>query len=253
MSLPVLISIPHGGAACPAELTDRVAIGAPELMDDIDPYTGEIFDMGRSVRSVLRAAVARTFIDLNRPRDDRPPANPDGVVKTVTIHGIPVYLPGRQPGDDLVERLLAEHWVPYHERLREAVRDPALELALDCHSMAAVGPDVGPDTGVPRPAVCIGCAGGAACDTATARKFAACIRREFGLPADEVTIDEPFAGGYITRAYGNDPIPWLQVEINRRLYLDHPRFEPGDTNTCPANVKKLQDRFRSALEQFFSG
>ena len=42
---------------------------------------------------------------------------------------------------------------------------------------------------------------------------------------NEISINDPFHGGHITKTYGNKPVPWIQVEMNRDLYLTEPWFD----------------------------
>ena len=89
-------------------------------------------------------------MDLNRAADDRPPANPDGVVKTATCYARPIYRSGAELTESLTNDLLEDHYFPYHRQLEDAAADPHLRLALDCHSMAATPPQVAPDCRRPR-------------------------------------------------------------------------------------------------------
>lgn len=249
--LPVLLSIPHGGTAVLPELRDRVRLDRYGIHDDIDPFVREIYDLGDRVQEVVSTDVARTFVDLNRAPDDVPPANPDGVVKSTTCVGQPIYRPNRAPDARLTEALIAEYYTPYHARLRRAVRTPRLVLALDCHSMMATGPEIAPDTGRPRPLLCVGNLRGAACATATAERFAACLCTAFSLASHEVTLNQPFAGGHITRTYGGNPLPWLQIEMNRALYLADPWFVRRTLMVQPARLQELNRKFAHAVALFF--
>ena len=74
--------------------------------------------------------------------------------------------------------------------------------------MAAKGPPVGPDAGQERPQVCIGSADGA-CPLFWAQAMKRCFQAHF---PGKVTLNKPFAGGYITRKHGQE-IPWVQIEI----------------------------------------
>lgn len=250
-ALPVLLSIPHGGLDVPEEIGDRVAIDAHDVHDDIDPFVRELYDLGPAVRYVVSTSTARTFVDLNRARDDRPPKNPDGVVKTLTCVGKTVFSPGREPGAAITRTLLERYYEPYHERLRRAMQDPALRLALDCHSMQEVGPVISPDRGRRRPVFCLGNAHGAACPQEIVQRFADCVRHAFDLQEDDVAVNEPFSGGYITRAYGGHPLPWIQVEMNRSLYLAPPWFERETLSMDRKRLTEINQRFGTAIRRFF--
>ena len=87
-------------------------------------------------------------------------------------------------------------------------------LGLDCHTMAAVGPPMGPDPGQERPWVCLSHADGI-CPAAWLETMADCFRETFG---DHVAINEPFRGGYIIRSHAEE-LPWIQVELSRGDFL----------------------------------
>jgi formiminoglutamase len=112
--------------------------------------------------------------------------------------------------------------------------------------MLPVGPAVGPDTGQPRPAICLGNAHGRSCPTSDVERLAACLRQSFDLPAEEVTVNRPFAGGYLTRRYGNRPVPWIQIEINRQLYLNTNNPETPDRR----RLAEMRAMFSVALAAF---
>ncbi len=251
-TLPVLLSIPHGGMDVPAEVRDRVSLGPLDIHDDIDPFVREIYDLGPKVATVVATHIPRTFVDLNRARDDRPPRNPDGVVKTLTCVGKEIYARGKELDAALIDTLLERYYAPYHQRLRAAVHNSTIKLALDCHSMQAVGPQISPDVGQPRPLFCLGNARGQACPPETARRLADCLRRAFELQEHEVTLNQPFSGGYITRTYGGRPLPWIQVEMNRSLYLAAPWFERETLAMDAHRLRELNRRFEMALTLFFA-
>ncbi len=249
---PVLLSIPHGGTSVPVELQGRVCLDQHGIHDDIDPFVREIYDLGDRVGTVLSTDIARTFVYLNRAPDDVPPGNPDGVVKSLTCVGQPIYTPGKELDVSLTAQLLDHYYTPYHSLVTQSVQNPAIVLGLDCHSMLSVGPDIGPDTGQQRPMICVGNVRGRACSMPMARRFADCLRDAFFLKSDEVTLNQPFAGGYITRTYGGHPLPWLQVEMNRALYLAPPWFDPSTLGMDPNRLQELNQQFAMALERFFA-
>lgn len=65
-------------------------------------------------------------------------------------------------------------------------------------------------------------------------------------------MNRPFKGGYVVRKHGAlGFIPWIQVELNRSLYLP-----PGPLTATPGEetLRRLADlrrRFTEALEELF--
>ena len=247
--LPILLSIPHGGTAVPAELRESVCLTPQDQFDDGDPFTREIFDVGAAVAHVLKADIARSYVDLNRDPADRPPANPDGVVKTSTCYGRRIYKPGSEPTPELTEILLQRYYRPYHAALERAAARAGVAIGLDCHSMAATAPAIAPDPGRKRPAFCLSNREGATCPTSVLEKLARAISRAFGLNAGDVALNEPFKGGYITQAHGNRPVPWVQVELNRSFYLDSPWHDRETLTVDPDRLAELRQRFLAALAE----
>ncbi|MHC4695493.1 MAG: N-formylglutamate amidohydrolase, partial [Planctomycetota bacterium] len=154
MKLPLLLSVPHGGLRIPPEVETLCALTPVQILEDGDEGAAEVYDLKSDVIAFVTTEIARAFVDMNRAEDDR---RADGVVKTHTCWGIPVYRDFLTEG--VVEGLLATYHRPYHRRLSELSADNVL-LAIDCHTMAAHGPPVGPDAGHERPHVCISNADG---------------------------------------------------------------------------------------------
>ena len=248
--LPVLLSIPHGGDAIPPELTSAVCLSRRDLFDDADACTREIYDLGSAVALVQKANVARAVVDLNRAPDDRPPKNPDGVVKTQTAYGAPVYFSDRAPQAAAIADLLGRYYDPYHDALARAVDHHRLAVGIDCHSMASEGPPTARDAGQPRPLFCISDREGASARRELVEGLALAITAAFGCQPDDVQINSPFQGGYITACHGLRPLPWIQVEMNRALYLAPPWFNHVALTVDPNRIAELRENFKSALTTF---
>lgn len=250
--LPVFISIPHGGTEVPPEIRDRVVISPRDQFEDSDACTREIYGLEQEVLVQVESPIARVYVDLNRSQDDRPPQNPDGVVKTQTCHGKIIYRPGQELDDAWTRKILDTYYVPYHQSIAAKLAEHAdLQLALDCHSMESVAPVISPDPGRPRPLICLGNNHGKSCPTEMVERLAACFREEFGLEEKDVVLNKPFAGGYITRTYGEGALPWVQVEMNRSLYLSEPWFDVETLAVQPQRLKDLNQHFRNTLALFF--
>jgi len=249
---PVLLSIPHGGTEVPEEIRDRAIISSKDLFEDSDAFTQEIYGLGNEVLAQVQSKVARVFVDMNRAEDDRPPGNPDGAVKTQTCHGKTVYRPGQELDDVWTRKILDAYFFPYHQSIANAVAEHTeLQLALDCHSMEKIAPAISPDPGQSRPLICLGNNHGKSCPQNTAEKLAVCFREAFDLEDKDVVLNRPFAGGYITRTYGRGDLPWVQVEMNRSLYLSEPWFDAGSLTIQPERLQYLNQCFRNTLIRFF--
>ena len=204
MTLPLLISVPHAGLRVPPEAEPYCSLTPEEIARDGDEGAAEIYTIEDEVECYVTTDVARAIVDLNRAEDDR---RKDGVVKTHTCWEVPVYEPF--PSEAVVQTLLAKYYRPYHQRLTR-LGGRGLQLAVDCHTMAAEGPPVGPDPGVERPWVCISNADGT-CPRGWMDTLKECLEERFG---PNVTINHPFKGGYITRTHAAE-MPWVQLELSR--------------------------------------
>ncbi len=204
MSLPILLSVPHAGLRVPPEAEPYCILTPEEIARDGDEGAATIYDLAGGVDQFVTTEIARAIVDLNRAEDDR---RKDGVVKTHTCWNVPVYEPF--PPADVIEALLHRYYRPYHQRLDE-LASSGVAAGVDCHTMAAKGPPVGPDPGAERPWVCLSNADGT-CPQAWIEALRDSFARELG---GNVTINHPFRGGYITRTHAAT-LPWLQLELSR--------------------------------------
>lgn len=211
MKLPLLASVPHAGLVIPAKLAARCRLTPAEVIEDGDAGAREIYQLADALAGFVTTDIARAVLDMNRAENDR---RRDGIVKTHTCWNVPIWSEPLESSD--VEWLLETHYRPYHGQLARLARVGEARLGVDLHTMAAFGPPVGPDPGTERPAACIG-DGGGACPWAWAKQLAACLQDALGR---EVTINEPFAGGHITRSHAAE-LPWVQLELSRAPYLSN--------------------------------
>lgn len=226
MTLPLLVSIPHAGLTIPHEVRNLCILTPEHIRADSDEDADEIYNLRQHVLEFLTTDIARAIVDLNRADDDR---RPDGVVKTHTCWNQLVY---RQPlSESLIRALLKNYYYPYHKQLSKISKQTQFQLALDCHTMAAIGPPVGPDPGQERPWVCLSHTEGT-CPNVWLEIMADCFWKTFGY---HVAINEPFRGGYIIRSHAEE-MPWMQVELSRGDFLSnaekHQRVLQAITRFC---------------------
>ena len=118
--------------------------------------------------------------------------------------------------------------------------------------MEAIGPAISPDSGMERPLICLGNRFGEAAPNELIEKIRLGFINVFELNESDVTINKPFAGGFITRSYGNNPMPWVQVEMNRSLYLREPYFDSASLQISEERLIELNNKFASVLKNIFS-
>lgn len=135
MSMPIVISVPHGGAYVPVKLRGRVLLSRQQLRADSDADSPEIYaELVRIAATAELAVVARAIVDVNRAPTD---FSVDGVIKTHTCWGEPIYKTPLTESE--AANLIAAHHTPYHARLEHACRLSPL-VGIDCHTMAALAP-----------------------------------------------------------------------------------------------------------------
>ncbi len=206
------MSIPHAGLRVPDEVAHLCILNVEDTVADGDEGSTEVyFPLRGLVMDSVTTDVARAIVDQNRARDD---FSKDGVIKTHTCWDVPVY--SETPDANIKELLLARYYEPFHERLRELAASPAL-LGIDCHTMAATAPPIGPDPGVTRPMVCLSDGNGTSCPHAWVQIMTECLAEVFD---GDIRVNHPFTGGYITKTYGRAK-PWLQLELNRTDRIPH--------------------------------
>ncbi|MBN1455721.1 MAG: N-formylglutamate amidohydrolase [Methanomicrobia archaeon] len=263
--LPIMISIPHGGDSIPSAVHDRVVLTSRDIFLDADTFTRQIYNLSERVTAVIENPIARAIVDVNRAPDERPPANPDGVIKTRTALGKQVYKPEMFPEEELINDLLAHYYYPYHRNLERLINQHELRLALDCHSMLPESPPTSDKPGRRRPLICLSNRGdGQGMQTSTQgpitcppewlQALADAFRQVFdGNGDDRVALNAPFLGGYISQAHSlSSGIPWIQVELNRNLYLTERYFNQQTLEVSARRLEELRGMVLIVLERFLA-
>lgn len=266
--LPIIISVPHGGTEVPQELKAECRLSIKEILKDNDTWARDLFSLKSQVAFFLDSSVARAVIDMNRDPKDRPPLNPDGVVKTVTVFGEQVWDQPKGLSTRQADELIAKYHHPFHKLLQQEGQSKKAVLGIDCHTMLEEDPPGSPKAGQKRPLICLSNRGGRdgkqqeepltappsllhALNDSLNQHFQgeiSCFSEQKGhVPA--VAFNYPFKGGYIIQRHASaGAIPWIMVEFNRCLYLP-PRL-PLTTRPTPHvrdQLQRIQMKFIKAL------
>lgn len=264
--LPLVISVPHGGVLIPEGLLKKCLLTKEEILLDCDTWSWHLYDFKDLAEEYAYTEIARIVLDMNRSVNDRPPANPDGIVKTLSVENKQVWrTPAGLTGGE-IENLIREHYIPFHERLEQATANPAVKLGIDCHTMLETGPAPDKKSWEKRPLFCISNRGSVTGESngepVTAppeliQKLKDILENKFrGFEGTQghtslVSINTPFRGGYITRYHGTrGTIPWIQLEINRSLYLKN-AANPASVLPEETDLRHLT-KIRDILYEAFS-
>lgn len=239
---PLVLDSPHSGIAYPPEF-DFVC-DFPRLREAEDTHVDLLVGSApRLGATLVRALFPRSFIDVNRSPEDLDaaliegawpgPVEPSektrlgmGLIRRLSKPGEPIY--NRRLGVAEVADRIERYWHPYHQRLEKVLDDTRLRFGsvwyLDCHSMPAIANAMASDPGNARADFVLGDRDGTTCDPAF-RDLVAETLRGFGY---RVAVNDPYKGVELVRRHGRpaDGRHALQLEINRRLYMDERTLEP---------------------------
>lgn len=238
-----VFSSPHSGREYPAELVARTRLDLLTLRASEDALVETLFGSAPGEGAPLLAArLPRAWIDLNRAPGELDPALVEGVkaqglnqrvaaglgvVPRVVAEGQAIYS-GKLTQAEAEARIQTGH-LPYHRTLEALVTRARARfgtaILFDCHSMPTEALRAAPRVRGRFPEIVLGDRFGASAD----RAVVAMTQAAFERAGFVVARNAPFAGGYITQRYGRPQrgIHAVQIEIDRGLYLDQARIEPG--------------------------
>lgn len=234
--VPVVLSVPHSGRDYPDWLVGLASAGKASLSLLEDPLVDRL--VWRAVQHGCGAVIAqapRAAIDCNRAEDEVDPSVIDGprrgqvtarargglgiVPARTQQHG---YLWRRAISQAQLDQRIAEAHRPYHAAIEEQIAllldRFSCALLLDCHSMPP------PPAGIPP--VVFGDGRGRTADAWLSREAMA-IAGRCGFAAG---LNDPFAGGHVIERHARPArgVHALQIEIDRRCYLDAALRAPGE-------------------------
>lgn len=258
---PLVFSSPHSGSVYPTDFIAASRLDPLSLRRSEDAFVDELYAAAPACGApLLKARFPRAFIDPNRePYELDPGMFADtlpafvnrgsarvgaglGTIARVVASGAEIYH-GKLEFAEAEARIDA-FYRPYHTALA-GLLDAAAErfggvLLIDCHSMPSVGSAADRDPGARRVDFVLGDCRGASC-APWVIDWAESFLRGLGYT---VTRNEPFAGGFITRHYGQPRRGRhaLQIELNRRLYMDENAIKPhaGFTRLARALTQFMQ-------------
>lgn len=262
---PVVFNSPHSGSYYPDGLQAMTRLDALTLRKSEDCYIDELFQSAERLGCPLLAArFPRVFLDVNREPYELDPAMFDaplpefvntsslrvvgglGTIPRIVSESETIYACDLSWADanDRIEQV----YQPYHQTLADLIEEARQlfghAILIDCHSMPSSAARLSSSRGQPRADIVLGDRYGASCDHAITR-FLEALFTDAGL---SVVQNKPYAGGYITQAYGSPQTGThsLQIEINRALYMNERTLERT------SGYEELHHILGDVLDQFVS-
>ena len=258
-SVPIVYDSPHSGIIYPPEF--KTTATKPQLKTARDAFVDElILESSNLGVAVLLADFPRTYIDPNRStaeidtsmvqgkwaREVQITRKLDvgmGLIRKFILPNVPMYPDKLSVAE--VENRIKKYWSPYHRALKMLLDEKVAEFDavfyIDWHSMKSKGNQMNIDSGRERPDFVVSDQDG----KTSSRKFRDVIVKNLKSQGYEVAVNYPYKGAELIKRHGV-PIEnrhAVQIEINRRLYMDESSFLKN--NSFPVlkdNILKLTER-----------
>ena len=261
---PLVLDSPHSGVNYPDDfgyISDLAVLRRAEdthveKLYDFAPELGVAWVEALFPRSYLDANRNTTDIDVSLFEEPWPDAVTTdfgalqklrlgkGLIWRTTDDGVPIY--GRTLSVAEVRARIANCWQPYHAAVAQAIDAAHARhgfcIHLNCHSMPAVASSHATDfPGESHADFVIGDRDGSTASAPLVRLVCDQLL-SYGY---SVSHNHPYKGVELVRRYGNPALHRhsIQVEINRKLYMDEMTLTMNDGATA------LRQHLRSLVEK----
>lgn len=237
---PLVFDSPHSGTEYPADFRYSCPLEILRMAEDA--WVDELYAAAPEHGATLIGALfPRSYLDVNRDQADIDEALLDarwpgevrpsektrlgqGLVRRLAKPGLPVY--DRKLSIAEMQARIRTYYEPYHEALQQALDRLHSKFGvvwhINCHSMPERGNEMSSDPGAVRADFVLGDRDGTTCDA----EFTDFVRRVLTGRGYEVKVNEPYKGVELVRRHGRpaENRHSLQIEVNRRLYMDEKRI-----------------------------
>ena len=235
---PILVSIPHASLHIPEELENLLAVAEFDLRTHSDLYTEKIYNIPGVHK--IEASAARLLVDPNRFCESQAIDNliQTGIMSDITPTGEEVYKD--RPDEETIMLMLDKHYFPYHRKMEDIVEENDIKFIIDGHSMWSVGPSALKDAGITRSEFILGNRDYATCSN----EQTLFIKEYLENLGYQVAINDPYKGKKIMKHHCEDgTTPGIQIEINRKLYLNEETLDP-----LPGKIELLNEQMAGLVE-----
>ena len=255
------VSIPHSGEQVPEECDWLQGLDEAHLMRDVDRYVDRLYESPIKELSLdlVYSPWHRYVVDLNRLPEHIEKASVQGQENQLSdfhnkgLHWVKTTfgetLLEKPMSRDLHERLLKNYYQGFHDEVermhQKYIKENSFSLQLDLHSMPSRGTALHADPGKLRPEVVISDFLGKSTD----RKYLDLVLESFKDNFSEVSLNDPYIGGGITRKFGkpSQSKHCIQIELRRDMYMDEDTKEFLEDKAA-----LLTDKLSKALKKISS-
>lgn len=243
--VPLVLDSPHSGTEYPPDFASILPHGVLRTAEDtwIADLWGDAPSLGVPL---LAARFPRSYIDANRGLDEldagmlaEPWPHPlpesakvrlgKGLIWRQMDDGEPIY--DRKLSLQEVNHRIQACWQAYHDKLKSMMDVAHAQFGkvwhINCHSMPSIAGAFATDKpGMVHPDIVLGDRDGAT----AAPEFHDFVGQWLSARGYGVTINDPYKGVEIVRRCGNPEQGRhsLQLEINRKLYMDEVTLRPTE-------------------------
>jgi N-formylglutamate amidohydrolase len=265
-TVPFVFNSPHSGNHYPADFLAATCLDHRAVRRSEDLLVDRLFaGVVRLGAPLMSATYPRAYLDVNREPYELDPrmftgrlpsfanirslrvAGGLGTIPRVVSDSAAIYNRPLKVEEALqrIERI----YRPFHDTLRRLLAHThsafGEAVLIDCHSMPS---NIRGGPTRLRPDFVLGDRFGTSCSPELTDRAASCLK-ELGY---SVCRNKPYAGGFITEHYGRPArgLHALQIEVNRRLYMDEETLEPhGGFEPLAKDLTRLA----AALIELFEG
>jgi N-formylglutamate amidohydrolase len=250
---PILITVPHAGNIYPDLFIKNLKINLCEVRRIEDYQSNKILgQIDEQMADIIIAQCSRAVVDLNRSRNaidysmftqvfEHEPVSEKQMIK----YGLGVF-PNKIFGKTILKNplpfsyaihMLEHYYDPFHKSLNKQIMYLKNTFGFCYHIDLHTMPSKALLNFKKEPDIVLGDNFGKSCSIGLINYF----QNVFQENGFTVEVNNPYAGGFITRNYGNPSkgVHTVQIEINRKIYMDENKLSLKDMNIIQEIFAKI--------------
>ena len=258
---PVLITVPHSGTYYPELFKKYLKLDLDKIRKIEDYQSDKILKLiKKDSVDIIIAKCSRAVVDLNRSRKsiDNDMFNEIVLIeqpdeKKMISYGLGVF-PKIISNESIFKtklpfsyskKMLEEYYDPFHQSLSKQLEFLLKKFCFCFHFDLHTMPLRALKHFKIKPDIVLGNNFG----KSSSENLISYIKNSFEKFGLKVEINNPYAGGFITRKYGNPlaGVETIQIEINRSLYMDETNLRINDIHYLQKIFSEIFNNFEYSL------